>query len=111
MTLQISESTDFDQTHLKYWGSLYEPQDAEIEWHGESYASCRDNRLILYLVPSKEEIEFALEILDKIASPALSKIEVLAKTADHWDEVARNDFCRYVRVRDSCRHPAKMRAR
>ncbi|KAI0728586.1 ARM repeat-containing protein [Fomitopsis betulina] len=71
---------DFDQTHLKYWGSLYEPQDAEIEWH----------------VPSKEEIEFALEILDKIASPALSKIEVLAKTADHWDEVARNDFCRYI---------------
>lgn len=47
-----------------------------------------------YLVPSSGEVEFALEILDKIASPALSKIGALAKTADHWDEVARNDFCR-----------------
>lgn len=45
-------------------------------------------------MPSSDEVDFALEILDKIASPALNKIEALAKTADHWDEVARNDFCR-----------------
>ena len=47
-------------------------------------------------MPSGGEVEFALEILDKIASPALNKIEILAKTADQWDEVARNEFCRQV---------------
>ncbi|TFY56124.1 hypothetical protein EVJ58_g7830 [Rhodofomes roseus] len=71
---------EFDQIHLKYWGTLYDPQDAEIEWH----------------VPSSDEIGFALEILDKVASPALDKVEALAKIADSWDEVGRNDFCRYL---------------
>ncbi|KAH9937428.1 ARM repeat-containing protein [Fomitopsis serialis] len=71
---------EFDQIHLKYWGTLYDPQDAEIEWH----------------VPSSDEIAFALEIVDKISSLALSKVEALAKVADNWDEVARNDFCRYL---------------
>ena len=45
-------------------------------------------------MPSAEEVEFVLEILDKIASPALDKIEGLLDSAGRWDSIARNDFCR-----------------
>ncbi len=45
-------------------------------------------------VPNHDEIEFVLEILDKIAAPALDKVEKLLETAGKWDSVARNDFCR-----------------
>ncbi len=48
------------------------------------------------LVPCPEEIDFVLEILDKIASPALDKVESLLTSAGKWDNVDRNDFCRYV---------------
>jgi hypothetical protein len=47
-------------------------------------------------VPSAEEIEFVLEIMEKIASPALDRIEQLLDSAGRWDSVGRNDFCRYV---------------
>lgn len=48
------------------------------------------------LVPSPEEVDFVLEILDRVANPALDKLEELLSTAGHWDNVARNDFCRQV---------------
>ena len=47
-------------------------------------------------MPNHDEIEFVLEILDKVAAPALDKVEALLETAGKWDNVARNDFCRYV---------------
>lgn len=47
-------------------------------------------------MPNQEEIEFVLDVLDKIAAPALDKVEALLKTAGKWDSVARNDFCRQV---------------
>ena len=47
-------------------------------------------------MPTEEEIEFVLEILDRIAAPALDKIELLLESAGRWDSVARNDFCRQV---------------
>ncbi len=54
--------------------------------------------LLIYhiVVPSKEEIDFVLEILDKIASPSLDRIDTLLDTAGKWDSVKRNDFCRSV---------------
>lgn len=51
---------------------------------------------MLFPAPSPEEIEFILEILDRIAALALDNIEHLLESAGHWDNVARNDFCRYV---------------
>lgn len=45
-------------------------------------------------VPNHDEVEFVLEILDKIAAPALDKVETLLETVGKWDNVARNDFCR-----------------
>lgn len=47
------------------------------------------------LVPNDEEIAFVLEILDVVAGPALDKVEALLSTPN-WDNVARNDFCRYA---------------
>ena len=45
-------------------------------------------------VPNHDEVEFVLEILDKIAAPALGKVKTLLETVGKWDNVARNDFCR-----------------
>ena len=53
------------------------------------------------LVPSAEEVDFVMDVLDKIAAPLLDKIEVLLESAARWDNVSRNDFCRYVGPRDS----------
>ncbi|KAL6304169.1 ARM repeat-containing protein [Sparassis latifolia] len=74
------DEPEFNQNHNLHWGRFYDPEEVKIEWH----------------VPSREEIDFVLEILDRIASPALDKIENLLKTAGKWDNVARNDFCRYL---------------
>lgn len=40
-----------------------------------------------------DEIGLVLEILDKIAGPALDKVEFLLGQ-ENWDNIARNDFCR-----------------
>jgi len=71
---------DFDRNHISRWGQLYDPQDVKVEWH----------------VPSQDEVDFVLEILDKVAAPALDKIEELIDIAGKWDNIARNDFCRYL---------------
>jgi proteasome activator subunit 4 len=47
-----------------------------------------------YAVPTEDEIEFVLEILDKVFKPTLDKVEELLESTGRWDGVARNDFCR-----------------
>lgn len=74
------EDPEFNRDHNLHWGRLYYPEDVTIEWH----------------VPSKEEIAFVLEILDKVLGPALDKVESLLQTTSKWDNVDRNDFCRYL---------------
>ncbi|KAF9243864.1 hypothetical protein BU15DRAFT_71975 [Melanogaster broomeanus] len=71
---------EFNKLHSTHWGHLYEAKDVKIEWH----------------VPSADEIDFVLEILDRVASPTLDRIEVLLSSSGSWDSVARNDFCRYL---------------
>ncbi|TFK41322.1 hypothetical protein BDQ12DRAFT_768249 [Crucibulum laeve] len=74
------EDPQFDQSHNLSWGKLYEPQDVVVEWH----------------VPSQEEVAFILDILHQIERPCLDKVEgLLARTAK-WNNVDRNDFCRYL---------------
>jgi proteasome activator subunit 4 len=53
------------------------------------------------LVPSDPEIEFVLQILDEVATPALIKIEQLLESVSSWDNADRNDFCRLVRMSSS----------
>ncbi|EGO02735.1 hypothetical protein SERLA73DRAFT_102663 [Serpula lacrymans var. lacrymans S7.3] len=76
------KSEDLDNNHNASWGKLYEAKDVKIEWH----------------VPSDQEVQFVLDILNRIASPALDKIDVLLDVPGQWDGVARNDFCRYLNV-------------
>lgn len=70
----------FDKNHNTQWGRLYEPQDVVVEWH----------------VPSSEEIAFVLEVIEQIAKPSLAVVESLLSSTSKWDNVARNDFCRYL---------------
>ncbi|KAG1757297.1 hypothetical protein EDB19DRAFT_1924203 [Suillus lakei] len=76
----IWNQPEFGESHSTQWGRLYEAKDVKVEWH----------------VPSTEEVQFILDILDRVAAPALDKIETLARSTEHWDEVVRNDFCRYL---------------
>ncbi|KAF9459432.1 hypothetical protein BDZ94DRAFT_1312356 [Collybia nuda] len=76
------EDPGFDQDHNLQWGLLYEPEDVVIEWH----------------VPSSEEITFTLDILDKLCTPALDRVEALLENTATWDNVSRNDFCRSLHV-------------
>ncbi|KAF7320019.1 hypothetical protein MKEN_00785900 [Mycena kentingensis (nom. inval.)] len=62
------------------WGRFYKPEDVSVEWH----------------VPSEPEIEFVLDILDRIETPALDKVEQLLATTSRWGPIERNDFCRYL---------------
>ncbi|KAK7058314.1 Proteasome activator BLM10 [Paramarasmius palmivorus] len=75
-------SPSFEQDHNVLWGKAYKPEDVVIEWH----------------VPSTEEIEFVLQILDRVAAPTLSKVEGLLADASSWTSVDRNDFCRYLQA-------------
>ncbi|KAJ7630604.1 hypothetical protein FB45DRAFT_746590 [Roridomyces roridus] len=74
----------FEKDHNAQWGRFYEAKDVVVEWH----------------VPSADELEFVMDILDRIGKPALDKVEeLLSKTSD-WDAADRNDFCRYL---NACR--------
>lgn len=71
---------NFDKDHNIRWGQLYLPENVAVEWH----------------VPSLDEIAFVLDILDQVAAPGLDKVEALLDKTSTWDNVARNDFCRYL---------------
>lgn len=50
----------------------------------------------LLQVPSSEDIDLAIEILERVQKPALEVVETLLKHTSKWDNSARNDFCRYL---------------
>ncbi|ESK98497.1 membrane protein [Moniliophthora roreri MCA 2997] len=75
-------SSSFEQDHNVFWGKAYKPEDVVVEWH----------------VPTDEEIDFVLEILDQVAGPTLSKVEALLEDTSSWTSVSRNDFCRYLQA-------------
>ncbi|KAJ6519492.1 hypothetical protein C8R45DRAFT_852433 [Mycena sanguinolenta] len=70
----------FEKDHNAQWGRFYEPKDVAVEWH----------------IPTEGEIDFIMDILDRIGKPALDKVEALLETTSSWDAADRNDFCRYL---------------
>lgn len=90
--------SDFDKAHSTQWGQLVEPKDVKIEWHGKLTLPCQLFQKLTWntSVPNAEEVDFVLQILDRIASPTLDKVEALVNSSDRWDSVSRNDFCRWV---------------
>ncbi|PWN54156.1 hypothetical protein IE53DRAFT_24314 [Violaceomyces palustris] len=79
----VWECEDFQKRSHLYWGKLYQAKDAKINWH----------------VPSDDEIEFALEILDEILVPCLHEVERLqGGEGITRDKVWSNDFCRFLSV-------------
>ncbi|KAH9922007.1 ARM repeat-containing protein [Epithele typhae] len=81
------DSPEFNQNLTTQWGKTYETEEVDVTWHECCLPGCSSN---------KEEIEFVLEVMDKVAAPALDKVEGLLETVSKWDSVARNDFCRSI---------------
>lgn len=76
----VWEDEDFKNNHILYWGKLYQGKNVNIEWH----------------VPCEDEIDFILQISDRLVSPLLLKIVGLLEHTRNWDNASRNDFCRYL---------------
>ncbi|THV06075.1 hypothetical protein K435DRAFT_712109 [Dendrothele bispora CBS 962.96] len=76
------DSPEFDKDHNLQWGKFYKAEEVNVEWH----------------VPAIEEIDFILEILDRVADPTLSRVEALLESTHSWDNAARNDFCRFLQA-------------
>ncbi|KXN83586.1 Proteasome activator complex subunit 4 [Leucoagaricus sp. SymC.cos] len=73
-------SSGFRENHHRYWGKCYSPGEVEISWH----------------VPSKDEIQFALQIFRELVEPTLVLLEGLMRPDVRRDAKWRNDFCRYL---------------
>jgi len=76
------QSEEMTKRSHKYWGKVYLAKEVDITWHE----------------PTEGEIGFALEILDRIVSPRLDKIEALQESGMQRDKVWSNDFCRSLTV-------------
>jgi proteasome activator subunit 4 len=48
-----------------------------------------------FTVPTDGEIDLVLEIIDQVGQSALQMVESLIANNAKWDNVSRNDFCRY----------------
>jgi proteasome activator subunit 4 len=48
-----------------------------------------------FTVPTNNEINFVLDIIDQIGQPALQMVETLIANNAKWNNVSQNDFCRY----------------
>lgn len=46
--------------------------------------------------PTSDDIDLAIDILERVQKPALDVVETLLEHTSKWDSVARNDFCRYM---------------
>lgn len=71
----------FKQRHHESWGKLYQAKQVKVEWH----------------VASSEEIDFTLELLREIVSPALDQLDALLDQAQGEQGKSKdwtNDFCR-----------------
>ncbi|TFK76829.1 hypothetical protein BDN72DRAFT_890635 [Pluteus cervinus] len=71
-------ASEFSFNHHQHWGKLYERDAVEISWH----------------VPSKDEIDFALEVFQVLIEPTLALLENLLEPGIVRDATWRNDFCR-----------------
>lgn len=72
---------DFKQRHHETWGKLFQAKDVKVEWH----------------VASQEEIDFTIELLRDIVSPALDQLDALLDQVQGTSNKGQewtNDFCR-----------------
>ncbi|GAA5895195.1 proteasome activator BLM10 [Sporobolomyces salmoneus] len=78
-------SETFKQRHHETWGRLYEAKQVKVEWH----------------VASQEEIDFTIELLREIVSPALDRLDELLDQVQGGQSKSQewtNDFCRFCNV-------------
>ncbi|KAJ1310179.1 hypothetical protein OPQ81_006923 [Rhizoctonia solani] len=76
-------SLEMEQAHNRKWGTVMEAKDVTLEWH----------------VPSSEEIDFAIEILDQVVGPCIEAFNGAIDAHDSQrDGVWRNNLCRHLHV-------------
>lgn len=85
-------------SHNLHWGKMYDPKDVVVDWHCECHLERLDFNPITdkHTDASPEDVDFILEVLDRIQKPALDLVDNLLERTASWDSVARNDFCRYL---------------
>lgn len=72
-----------DRSSHRKWGKFYEGHEVKVEWH----------------VPTPEEVELALSLLENLTMPALAIVENLIQVrSSDRDKIWRNDFCRHLSV-------------
>ncbi|CEL52206.1 Proteasome activator complex subunit 4 OS=Xenopus laevis GN=psme4 PE=2 SV=1 [Rhizoctonia solani AG-1 IB] len=72
---------EMDQTHNRKWGTVMEAKDIVLDWH----------------VPSTEEIDFAIQILDQVVEPSMDVFDGAINEPDSQrDGVWRNNLCRHL---------------
>ncbi|KAJ1028660.1 hypothetical protein NDA16_001826 [Ustilago loliicola] len=82
VNLETWESEAFEKRSHLFWGKMYEEKSIKINWH----------------IPSDEEIDMAIELIDRVVVPALDKVEALQADGLSRDKAWSNDFCRYLMV-------------
>lgn len=96
-------SAEFSHSHHKYWGKLYAPGEAKVDF--QLSVACSELTVdlqVVWHVPNADEIAFAFEIFDDLVIPTFDKLEALLGGELARDATWRNDFCRYLSfVRDA----------
>ncbi|KAG9123719.1 hypothetical protein FRC07_014176 [Ceratobasidium sp. 392] len=74
---------EMGHAHNRRWGTVMEAKDVVLEWH----------------VPSVEEIDFVIQILEEVVEPSLRVFSGAIDAPDSQrDGVWRNDLCRHLHV-------------
>ncbi|CAD6903121.1 unnamed protein product [Tilletia controversa] len=72
-------SSDFQRDSFRRWGAVYEPGQVEVNWH----------------VPGREEVQFALELVQRFGMGSLAEVEQLLQVpAGQRGTLWSNTFCR-----------------
>ena len=76
-------NADFKVNHHLWWGKMYRAAEIQPDWR----------------VPSKEDIDMALELI-AIAGEAVTKLDGLLDSRAFGDSIWSNEFCRAIHVVD-----------
>lgn len=71
--------TEYAKRSHQHWGQLCTATEVKVDWH----------------MPTDAEVQFALEILQKVVEPAVERLEAFATSTQVVTKEWRNDFNRY----------------
>ncbi|WFD32792.1 Proteasome activator BLM10 [Malassezia sp. CBS 17886] len=75
-------SAEFQRAAHEHWGTMYAFPHVRVQWH----------------VPCSEELDMLVQIVDRVATPALAALDDLLRGDVRHDGVWQNDFCRHLQL-------------